>query len=266
MSYRNPAFMVAHPAASLPIASITPRDSTISDDSKRALIDSRQGELASFTATWTSSGFFIDFGSPAGAGTVNRALVPAGHNFDTRTLVVLSGPNAGSVTVRDSTIQSGSGVIDFSFADITSDQVWLFNAGGVSISDVFTLGEFWLGEYKELTYGDGRVDPGFEREYQHDVVEAEFGGRTTSLELSPPRRKFSLQVRGLDPDEADFATLEEVVASGPAKPFWYWPPDDTEPGPFLVKLTRSAKRVQGGRSPSVHMRYEVELEMLEQVT
>ncbi len=269
MGYQAPAFMVLHPASELAIAKVTarPNVTAFSDDSKRALIDSRQGELASFTATGADAGVefsYVDTSIPR----VNRAVIPAGHNLDGFSLDIISdddGPTFPSAFVRSSGTVSGSGVIDRGFSIITTDEDWLFQLPG-SAAETFTLGEFWLGERKALTTNDGRVAQGFVRTFEHAVSEEEFGGRTASLETAPSRRKFSLLIRDLDPTAADFATLEEVILQGRAKPFWYWTPDSTDTGPYLVKLTGAAGRVQTSDIPKTFMRYEVQLEMLEQVT
>ncbi len=261
--------MVLHPASELAIAKVTarPNVTAFSDDSKRALIDSRQGELSSFTATGTNAGVvfsFVDTSIPR----VNRVVIPSGHTLDGFTLDIFSDddtPGFPSAVSRSSTSISGTGVIDLSFSIVTTDVDWLFQLPG-SAAETFTLGEFWLGERKTLTFGDGRVDPVFERSYVHAVSDEEFGGRTASLETAPVRRRFTLTIRDLDPSGTDYATLEDVANAGPAKPFWYWTPDSTDTGPYLVKLVGAARRVQGSSVPLNSIRYEVQLEMLEQVT
>jgi len=267
MSYQNPAFMVAHPSSLRSIADFaTLASNTFTDDSKRALIDSRQGEQASYTADGAASGFTLDMGSTTAADPVNRLVVPGGHTFDGYIVLLISGVTLGSISVRSSTVVADKGVIDASFSDRNGDQFWGLQVINSVASDVFSFGEFWVGNRRSLNTNDARVDQGFEREYEHDLSEEDFGGRTVSLELSPARRSFSLQVRDLDPSGADFATLDEVIRDGRSKPFWYWTPDSTDTGPYLVKLTRAARRKQSSKVPTVRSRYEVSIEMLEQVT
>lgn len=271
MSYQNPAFMVSHPASAIAIAAITTRNSTaLTDDSKRALIDSRVGLLGSFTASGVDAGFAIDLGTTTAADGANRVVVPAGHNFAGETLEIISDTSGATLPspVVEDTIAVGAGsaaVLDFAFAAVTGARYWGLQVQ-TSLSETFSLGEFWLGERKALTTGDGRVDPGFDSEYEHDLNQEDFGGRTATLELSPARRVFTLSVRGLDPANADFATLDEVMRLGRSKPFWYWTPDSTDPGPYLVRLTRAAKRTQGSKVPAALMQYEVDLEMMEELT
>lgn len=267
MAYQAPAFMVAHNASKATIAGFaTIASDTFSDDSKRAVIDSRQSELGSFTATGANAGFSIDMQTGVGSGTVNRVVIPAGHTFDGFDVVV-KGENTGPTfpsPERAVTISVvGSGVLDFAFA-VTNLRWWGLTVTG-SGTEVFSLAEYWMGERKALNINDARVGTGFERSYEHNIAEAKFAGRTAVLELAPTRRKFSLLTRDLDPSAADFATLDRVIRDGRASPFWYWTPDSTDTGPYLVKLIRSATREQRSSVPMKTIRYQVELEMLEEL-
>lgn len=265
MTYQAPAFMVAHPTSKLVLADITPFNaSSISDDSKRAWIDSKQGELGSLTADSVFGGMAVDY-SVSFADTINRCVIPNGHNLASRTMRLSSGTVLGSLTLLDSIVPSGGEILDFSFSSVSSHQFWnLLDQFSVNL-DILSFSEFWIGNRKALNVNDARVATGFERSYEHDVTEAEFAGRTAVLELAPARRKFSLLIRDLDPSATDFATLDEVIRDGRANPFWYWTPDTTDTGPYLVKLTRSATREQRSSVPMKSVRYEVELEMLEQL-
>lgn len=268
MTYQAPAFMVAHPASRLPLSAISTKNvSVFTDDSKRALIDSKQSETGSFTSTNIQSGIvfsWVGLSPPR----VNRIVIPAGHTFDGFTVQAFSDddtPNFPSSLQRYSQAQTGAGIIDMAFSLVTTDIDWIVRVLDSVNLDVFSLSEIWLGERKALTTNDARVDPGAERDYEHDVTEEDFGGHTASLELSPPRRRFSLKIRGLDPAQADFAKLDEVIRDGRTSPFWYWTPDTTDTGPYLVKLTRSAVRRQTFSKPMTKLFYEVDLEMLEQL-
>lgn len=261
--------MVAHPTSSLAIAQITARNSTtFTDDSKRSLADSRQGRFSEFTATGINAGFAIDFLNTAAAGTVNRCVIPAGHSTSGHDLEIISdnsGVTLPSPSIRSTGTVSGGGVIDRSFAGVSADRYWGLQIT-TSGAEVFRMAEFWIGQYKSLTLGDGRVDPGFESAYVNEVRTEDFGGRTATLELSPPRRQFSLSVRSLDPAGADYATLEEVVRLGRAAPFWYWPPDSLDAGPYLVRLSSAARRRNDSKIPTHSIRYEVEIDMVEEIT
>lgn len=269
MAFQQPAFMVAHPASALAIAAITARNSgTFTDDSKRALIDSRQGEAAAFTATGANAGFAIDFGTTSAAGSVNRCVIPAGHAFGGETLEIISdnsGVTLPSPSIRSTQAVVGSDVLDYSFGPVTADRYWGLQVT-TSAAEVFTLGEYWIGNRKALTSGDAMIDPSWTREYADNLRSDSFAGRDVTLELSPPRRAFSLHIRNLDPAGTDFATLEEVILAGRSSPIWYWTPDSTDTGPYLVRLSRAARREQMSDVPSVSVRYEVRLELVEQLT
>lgn len=267
MSYQNPAFMVAHPASEIAVAEVNPINAAaISNDDRRAFIDGRQGEFGTFTPNALNGAIQFDFGS---AVAYNRCVIPKNHIGIAGESVSMT--RSASATHSPMTIEGfpasvvAGEVVDFAVDDTTTDRYWAFQVNDAISVDI-SLGEIWFGDRIELTAGDGRVDSGFDRSYEHDVAEESFGGRTASLELSPARRKFSLRVRDLDPTGTDFATLEEVIRDGRTNPFWYWTPDDTDTGPYLVKLTRSATRKQSSKVPLTYSRYEVGLEMLEQVT
>ena len=224
-----------------------------------------------FTASAANAGFALDFGASDAVDGVNRCVIPAGHNFAGETVEVIhdtDGATLPSPTVADS-IAVGAGsaaLLDFSFTGVNGSQYWGLQVP-TSAAEVFQLGEFWLGTRKTLTYpGGARVEPGFDAEYEHDVAEASYGGRTASLELSPPRKRFTLLGQRVDPSHADFATLDEVIRLGRSRPFWYWPPDSLDPGPYLVRLSRAARRRNDSRVPQSAIRYRVELEMLEEIT
>lgn len=263
MGYTSPAFMVAHPSAEIALDKITPRPAAtaFSDDSKRALTDRRQGEFAQFTATGSAAGVEFEYATDPRA---NRVVIPAGHTFNGFVLDIFSDDNPAfsSATNRSSTSISGSSVIDLTFSLVTNESNWLFHVN--STTEVFTLGEFWLGERVPIATAD--VQPFFEREWVHRVANQVIGGRDLSLELTPPRRRFGLSLRYVDPGSADFTILEEVLRLGVSTPFWYWPPDTTDPGPYLVKLERSARRKQERVAPQVTISYSIDLVMIEQST
>ena len=91
----------------------------------------------------------------------------------------------------------------------------------------------------------------------------DFGTRQTILQLGPRRRRFSLDLAGVDPSSADFTVLEDVVESGALSPFWYWPPDTENPGPYLVQLDGDAKVRQESKVPQKRIEYRFQLEMIE---
>ena len=268
MTFQQPAFMVAHRAAVSAITDFaTINSNTFSDDSKRALLDSNQGLLGSFTATTASAGFSLDMDAGRAGYTFNRLVIPAGHTFAGFDVVVegdATGPTLPA-PVRTSTILAvAAEVLDFPITSSVGGPRWWGIKVLLSATEVFSLGEFWLGHRRALATNDARIDTGWERSYEHDLSEDTFGGRTVTLELSPPRRKFSLKVRDLNPSGTDFDILDEVIRDGRSAPFWYWTPDTTDTGPYLVRLTGAATRVQASTVPTKSVRYEMTIEMLEE--
>lgn len=266
MGYTSPAFMVAHPLSTLPLSAITELGiSAMTDDSKRAITDHRQGELGSWTASGAAAGVWYSFDGFT-LPRVDRCIVPAGHTFNGFRLELLSDDDVGfgSSANQFSEVISGSAVIDMVFSLLTDHVEWLLRVNDSVNNDVFTLGEFWIGERVPIATAD--VQPFFDREWIHRVAKRVIGGRDLSLELTPPRRRFGLSLRYVDPGSADFTILEEVMRLGVSKPFWYWPPDSTDPGPYLVKLERSATRRQERVAPQVTISYSIDLVMIEQTT
>lgn len=266
MSYRQPGFMISHSAADLTISDVDGLavSPAVTDAGKRALIDSRATELCAMVSNAASTGIYYDFGGTTQAGDITTAIVPAGHTLGGEDITVFSGASVGASVVRYSeTVPAGSAVIDCDFTERTADQVWGINITSSVAATTYYIGEFWIGKRVDLS-SDAHVQPGFELEYLHTIREDVIGGREVALELVPPRRKFSLDVRWILPTSADYTILEEIVRLGRARPFWYWPPDDDTPGPYLVSLDAAPKRVQESIAPQGQIAYRIGLEMVEQ--
>jgi len=266
MGYQQPAFMISHPASAIAISDVSARGSTtaLSDDSKRALIDSRQGEQASFTAAGSDAGVEFDLLT---APTINRWVIPAGHTMNqiSGNWQLYSDDNSSfsSGSLRLNEAISGTGVFDGVVLTTTTERYWLFQAL-TTTTQTFTLGEFWIGE--RVAISSGYVQPGFRSEWEHHIAEDVIGGRDIALELTPPRRRFSLEIRYVVPATSDALILEEILRLGRSTPFWYWTPDDTDTGPYLVKLEASATRAQESAAPQAQIAYTVSLTMIEQTT
>jgi len=269
MAYTQPAFMVAHPLSELALSAFSLVAATgLSDDSKRALGDSRQGELAQYTASGPDAGFIVDFSAVFTTFIVNRCVIPAGHTYDTYRLQLFSDDNIGfasAITQFDINPITGAGVIDQAMATPTTTELfWLLRAPGSIAADVFSLGELWLGERVALSAAD--VQPLFKQDYTRNVATDVIGGRDVALELTPPRKQFTLGIRYVEPGSADWDILEEVLRLGRTTPFWYWPPDSTDPGPYLVKLDAEGSRAQENVVPRSGIHYSVRLSMTEQTS
>tara|TARA_R110002096_G_scaffold269480_4_gene463326 strand:- start:570 stop:899 length:330 start_codon:yes stop_codon:yes gene_type:complete len=106
------------------------------------------------------------------------------------------------------------------------------------------------------------VDPAFELGWKSQLVDTDYPGGVAVAQISPPRRTFSLRVRNIDPSSSDYSVLDGVMQSR-EKPFWYWPPDDTDPGPFYVRHSNQPKRVQDFGAPTQALRYTFDFDLIE---
>lgn len=263
MAYSVPAFMLSHQARDEGFSAFSARNANaLSADDVRPWIDSRVGELGSFTATGADAGFLIDFTSR----DQTRAFIPAGHNMGGETLELvaelLGFDGVAFFAVLDTITPVGSELLDFSWPSIGAIRYWGLQAQTSSAAEVYSFGEFWIGTRFELSGSD--VQPGFASEWTHDVREETLGGREATIERSAPRRLFSLEVRYVVPGTDDASILASILENGRVNPFLYWPPDDTDPGPFVVKLRNSGTRVQEAVAPQASIAYSVTLEMIEQ--
>ena len=268
MSYRQPSFMVDNALTAITdTADIYEWASTNapSTESRRAWIDGRQGTAGTFTSTGVAaSGIRMDLQSipPAGHRTV---VIPNGHTFAGYALefykddsfafssaISLGTPPGASFT-------AAAGVIEQE-ASSDLEQFFLWRVEDV-VAQTFTLSGWWIGK-KETLSADAYVDPRFGNRYQSQVAETEYPGGTAALEIAPPRRRFTLDVRNVLAGSADY-TLLDSVAQARARSFWYWPPDTEDAGPYLVRLTRDVQRVQDFKAPAVATYYRFRLEMLE---
>lgn len=275
MAYRQPAFMTNHLGLSLSTAAIVSRNaSTLSTASKRALIDGRAGATGQVTATGANGGWIFDLGSIANGNLVNRAVIPAGHSLAGANLQTVKdtipGMNgtpspqiAGFVTVP----ANYSGPIDFdcTFNSTPGYRYWALQWNGSSNGSLIRASEYWLGTYQQLS-ADAYVGTKWRFDYDQDIARDSFGGRDATLAVSPPRKRFSLDVVNLDPTSTDFAILDAVATLGRDRSFVYWPPDSDIGGPFIVKLSAAASRAQEFPAPLARITYAVSLEMVEQLS
>lgn len=264
MAYRQPAFMVGHPAAAVTDFTLDYAviNGTMATEDRRRSIDYRQGLLALLVANGTSPAASVDFGASY-SGTVNRFVIPAGHDFSGEDIDIYDAGDWSftTATLLASGTPSDSGVFDLSVTSSTR-RYWRFLLDGTYSSQDFYFGELWWGEYVQLS-ASAAVNPRFDSGLQYSVFEETIGGGEFSVEFAPPRRRFSLSVANLDPSGADYSILDDVLQTGGSEPFWYWPPDDTDPGPYLVRLTDRQRRRQDFAAPSVSVAYTVSLEMIE---
>jgi len=264
MSYRQPAFMVDNAVSAIKDTAdiyewaYTEAPSTAS---RRAWIDGRQGTVGTFETTAGGNGAIrMDLQAipPAGHRTM---IVPDGHTFTGKLINVYRDDSFSfGSAVQIEGFTAAAGVIE---REATSDleQFLLWRVQDSSGGDVYTLAGWWIGE-KETLSDDAYVDPRFGNRYQSQIAETEYPGGTAALEIAPPRRRFTLDVRNVLAGSADY-TLLDSVAQARARSFWYWPPDTEDAGPYLVRLTQDVQRVQDFKAPAVATHYRFRLEMLE---
>lgn len=265
MTYRQPAFMVNNYGAGS-ISDITQivgfQTETLSNANKRAFFDGRVSSIGSYVSTSTFAGIRWDAGvipSPS----ANRLVIPKTHSgFVGNNLSVYhqSAPNASPTLVSSSTI-ADENTIDLTLSS-GNERYWIIQQNPtISVGHVTTARGFWLGTYSQLS-GSAHVDPAFELGWKAQLVDTDYPGGVAVAQISPPRRTFSLRVRDIDPASSDYSVLDGVMQSR-EKPFWYWPPDDTDPGPFYVRHSNQPKRVQDFGAPTQALRYSFEFDLIE---
>jgi hypothetical protein len=264
MTYRQPAFMVNNYGAGS-ISDITQivgfQAGGLSNADKRAFFDGRVSSIGSYVSTGTSAGIRWDAGvipSPA----ANRLVIPKTHGgFIGNNLSVYhdSSPYPSPTLVSFSNIADGN-TIDLTLSS-GNERYWIIQQSSISVGHVTTARGFWLGTYSQLS-GSAHVDPAFELGWKAQLVDTDYPGGVAVAQISPPRRTFSLRVRDIDPASSDYSILDGVMQSR-EKPFWYWPPDDTDPGPFYVRHSNEPKRVQDFGAPTQALRYTFDFDLIE---
>lgn len=267
MTYRQPSFLIDTTNSALPAASIVARNaSTLSNATKRALVDGRQLPLGSFVATGANAGFQFDLGA-SGIGSIwNRIVIPAGHGFDGETLEIVAGTSSGipSPSSRGTKVISGNGVIDWILSGTGGNRYWALQVQGSSAAEVFEIGEIAYGT-RSVFSSSVAVDPGWSDDYVVEQTRQDFAGRTSSVVMSPPRRRFSLRARNIEFGTQDWDVARLVITSGQLRPFWFYPLDDSE-SPVLVAMASEPTLRQEFPAPKVSQRFELRLEMIEQLT
>jgi len=264
MTYRSPAFMVDNLLSAITDVANdvdeATNTSTLTNDERRKFIDGRQGVFGIYTATGVDAGVRVDtlaIPSPA----ANRLVIPSGHDFDTETFEVLhdDGLTLPSPTTASSAAVSGSGVIDRTLSS-GNERYWGFQLS-TSSARTYTCAGYWLGVYEQLSTA-AAVQPGWQNGFVSQVIETEYPSGIAAVELAAPRRQFSLEVRDIDPSGSDYTILDSVLQAR-GRSFWYWPPDDTDEGPFLVRLASEPTRRQEFKAPQQGLRYKFAFDFVE---
>ena len=265
MTYRQPAFMTNNLISGItdPLTALVTRSGpALIASSQRAFVDGRSGSVGFHGSAGTFAGVELDLGGTLSVAP-NRAIIPEGQNYDSYQLGIFASPTqdlASATTASGYTLVTGSGVIDRSLAALTS-RYWYFILSDNTSGLTFTHGGYWLGNYEQLS-SSAAVQPQFDNGYVSQLIETEFPSGIASVELAAPRRKFSLDVRDIDPASSDYSVLADVMLTR-GRSFWYWPPDTTDAGPYLVRLSRDASRRQEFAAPSIGLRYRMSFEFVE---
>jgi hypothetical protein len=253
VAYRNPAFLVRNRVADAGASAIT-SSTTATGQGKERLIDSRIAKLARFNASAANQFFEVDFGS---AVSIDRMVIPVGHNLNGCSVELLADTTATPTTVRDS-FTAGSGVIDRSFGP-HSYRYWRIK---FVTSGQWELGEWVLGDYQQTAEG---IVQEWSAPRKSSVRVKEFPSREALLIEAAVRRRFEMTHQACS--AADLAIYDEVLDRGVGRPFWFWSPDDSLTSPLFVRLEDDADREQDSPNPKgTGPTYTVSLAMREQGT
>jgi len=265
MTYRQPAFMLdnALAAATNVATEVLPFNSYNAINAvRRKIIDGRQGGVASWVAALANAGWRIDTQSTPTT-ELNRFVMPEGHTgFISETLRIYHSQfsDFSPATQVANLTATTNAIVDLTLSSGTQ-RYWAFQVSTASLDEVFSCGGFWVGVYQQLTTA-AAVQPQFSNGWVDQVLETEFPSGIASIELASPRRTFSLEVRDVDPASSDYALLDQVMQAR-GRSFWYWPPDTTDAGPYLVRLSKRSERRQEFAAPSIGLRYRMSFEFVE---
>lgn len=268
MTYRQPAFMLNDYVGQITDVANDVWDTGISpsltNSEKRNFVDGRISSTVSYTASSTFPYIRMDFGDVLPT-SPDRWIVPATHSgFVGRSIRAYSDDNSGFTSIIQRGVQvvtSNDQVIDVAIGVPGDERYWMLGESASTAGDQYTLRGWWLGNYEQLT-SSAAVDPTFELGWREQISSTQYPGGTAVAQISPPRRTFTLRVRDVDPSGADYDLLDRVMQKWD-RPFWYWPPDNTDPGPFYVRHAARPRRLQDFRAPTAALRYRFEFSFIE---
>ena len=243
MAYRAPAVGVLHEWKSHGAAAITVTSEATGFE-KDKVIDDQAVPLFRFNVSAADNNAELD--RAAAGGTLNRVVIPAGHNLDGLTLdyeTSASGAFGGEESTPVSIVVSGSGIIDEATGAGMTLRFQRVNFPDVAQEE---LGELFVTE--RLVFDRGPA-PEWTDENRANVSERELrSGILYLIRRGSSARIFELTFERLTAaDVAIFDAIETQSADGVA-PFWFWPPDDAE-DPIQVKLDDLPRRRQAHPNP-----------------
>lgn len=263
MAYREPRFMFLHAAQLAGDAGLSSNETLDADFPKAHAIDGRLEAQVKLDAAaggdWTLT---VDRGAGS-LEAIDRLIIPAGHNLASVAgdLMLEADDNSGfttPTTLLDFT--PAAGLIDQSFTSNTERYVRLKRDNAAV---VWQLGELYLTRTRQPTRGPVNA---WEDPFVPNVETFQtLAGVTGSEQFGSPRRTFNMVWRGLSgTDLAVFDELLSRIGYGPGIPFYFDPPEDSEPAIF-VELLEQYQRKQDAKIPQQAIRYEVGLSLIEAV-
>lgn len=272
MAYQNPKFGFLHAAADAGEPALTSSSSpeAATGYPLAHLVDYRPSSLFTFGQTGARY-VTVD----RGAGTleeIDRVVVPAGHNLATATLIRVhtstTGVFSGEETLRVGWNQSSepdvSGIIDKEFTAETDDRYvrfYVLSPAGTA----WSFGQLWYTATRQAaTIGP---KPDWTDQPVSNLIVRELPTREATSILGANRRSFSLEHLHLESTDLEvYDDLFEQCSVG-GRPFYFWPPDDSEV-PLLMRITdRQVTRIHDFPAPaSGRFMYRVRFSMIEQTT
>lgn len=257
MAYENPSFGIRHVGAEVGVAKITTKYGTLAGFGKERLIDYRGAQLMKFAAAQSDHDVEFDRGTGLGLDTFDTLVIPPGHNLVSGNVEVYSGATSPAATLR------GTGGVAAGWLEVpftaAADRYFRVK---FTANAAHELGELWLTKKRAPTTG-------IVRDWQAPLLtprnSIEFPSREVVSLLATPRRRLLLEHQGLVEGSTDEILYYELLLSGVALPFLFWPPISGSPNPWIARLEEDAERTQDHPQPKTAVAYTYSLALREQL-
>lgn len=264
MSWRTPRFGIRHSLRDAGVASVSYANALASGDFKTFWLDERR-EPGAFASAAADHYIQVDLGTGYASVTVDRMLIPVGHNFDTYDLRVRE-DSAADMSVDPQVLysvtpHSGTGQIDVTLTESADRYIrvdW--------ITDNFapTTPELWLTKTLAPTQGPDPLT--WRDDYLYNVLSfVTPAGDRGDLELGSKQRIFEFDYPKID-SAADIAILDQLVEDvGVTKAFIFDPPFDDEDA-LICKMRMPPRRIFDHPVPAGgNKAYSYHFELIEQI-
>jgi hypothetical protein len=240
MAYRNPRFCFLHAAADAGAANLTSSHPD-SDYPVDNLIDYRPSSLCIFASSGANRAIMLDRGA-AGLESIDRMIIPAGHNLDGANWWLQSDPTGSWPGTPRANGTAGTGLIDASFTGST-DRHWRLLIG---TSGQWEIGQWYLTRTRQPTTRG--IDPAWEERQVPTLREMDFPSREAMLAMAPVRWIYGLSYRALE--GTDLAVFDDLMTETGVGlvPFYFDPPDDSR-DVLLVRVRDYPRRTQDHPNP-----------------